>query len=109
MMNLPEWLRVGHTRPSRAPRTRERHRSYWGIGIRLGADYLGAHMQQILDVRNPSCRMPNPGYLNGTSAAIDSVDDPAWLANYFPDSWISELRHNAPGLWEIGQSLDCLE
>jgi len=40
---------------------------------------------------------------------IDSVDDPAWRSNDLPDSRIIELRHNAARLWEMGQSLDCLE
>jgi len=39
--------------------------------------------------------MPNPYYRNDTSFVINSVDDPTWLANYFPDSRIIEFRHNA--------------
>ena len=51
--------------------------------------------------------MPNPYDRNSMSFVIDPVDDPAWLANYLPDSRIIELRHNGTGLWEMGQSLCC--
>ncbi len=78
-------------------------RSRWRAGRRGGweADYLGAR-QQLLDVENPSCRVPNPYDRNSTSFVVNSVDDPTWLANSFPDSRIIELRHNATGLWERG-------
>ncbi len=46
--------------------------------------------------------MPDPCYLNGALSEINSVDDPTWFADYFPDSRVIKLRYNAPGLWEVG-------
>ena len=56
-------------------------RSRWRAGRRGGweADYLGAR-QQLLDVENPSCRVPNPYDRDSAAFVIDPVDDPAWLA-----------------------------
>jgi len=50
--------------------------------------------------------VPDSYYFDNIIFGFDTIDDSAWFANYFSDTWIVEFRDNTAGFRKIDELFD---